>query len=67
VHFGTPDAIDQERQNTLTAAYHAHPERFGRRPHPPAMSTQSWIDQPELEPQNELTATVSADLTDIPS
>ena len=23
VHFGTADAIDQERQNTLTAAYHA--------------------------------------------
>src|SRR5450756_2624944 len=24
VHFGTADAIDQDRQNTLTAAYHAH-------------------------------------------
>jgi putative transposase len=35
VHFGTASTIDQERQNTLTAAYHAHPERFGRRPHPP--------------------------------
>jgi transposase InsO family protein len=51
VHFGTADAIDQERQNTLTAAYHAHPERFGRRPHPPLMPTQSWINQPELEAQ----------------
>ena len=51
VHFGTADAIDQDRQNTLTAAYHAHPERFGRRPHPPVMPTQSWINQPETEPQ----------------
>jgi putative transposase len=51
VHFGTADAIDQERQNTLTAAYYAHPERFGRRPHPPVMPTQSWINQPETEPQ----------------
>jgi putative transposase len=52
VHFGTADAIDQERQNTLTAAYHAHPKRFGRRPHPPVMPTQFWINQPELQPQN---------------
>ena len=51
VHFGTADAIDQDRQNTLTAAYHAHPERFGRRPHPPVMPTQLWINQPEIEPQ----------------
>lgn len=51
VHFGTADAIDQQRQNTLTAAYHAHPERFGRRPHPPVMPTQSWINEPQPEPQ----------------
>ena len=51
VHFGTADAIDEARQTTLTAAYHAHPERFGRRPHPPVMPTQSWINQPTLEPQ----------------
>jgi len=51
VHFGTADAIDQERQNTLTAAYHDHPERFGRRPHPPVMPAQFWINQPELQPQ----------------
>jgi len=51
VHFGTADAIDQDRQNTLTAAYHAHPERFGHRPHPPLMPTQSWINQPQIEPQ----------------
>jgi len=51
VHFGTAGAIDQKRQNTLTAAYHAHPERFGRRPHPPVMPTQFWINQPENQPQ----------------
>ena len=51
VHFGTADAIDEARQTTLTAAYHAHPERFGHRPHPPVMPTQSWINQPTLEPQ----------------
>ena len=51
VHFGTADAIDQDRQNTLTAAYHAHPARFSRRPHPPVMPTQSWINQPQPEPQ----------------
>ena len=51
VHFGTADTIDQDRQNTLTAAYHSHPERFGHRPHPPAMPTQFWINQPQIEPQ----------------
>ena len=51
VHFGTAEAIDQQRQNTLTAAYHAHPERFARRPHPPLMPTQTWINEPEIQPQ----------------
>jgi hypothetical protein len=51
VHFGTAGAIDQDRQNTLTTAYHAHPQRFGRRPHPPLMPTQFWINQPDPEPQ----------------
>ena len=30
---------------------YAHPERFGRRLHPPVMPTQFWINQPETEPQ----------------
>ena len=51
VHFGTADAIDEARQQTLTAAYHANPARFGRRPRPPAMPTQAWINQPEAQPQ----------------
>ena len=51
MHFGTADAIDQARQTTLTAAYRAHPERFGRRPLPPQMPTQFWINQPAPETQ----------------
>ena len=51
VHFGTTEAIDEGRQITLMAAYHAHPERFGRRPLPPQMPTQFWINQPTLETQ----------------
>jgi putative transposase len=51
VHFGTTNAIDQARQHTLTNAYHANPARFGRRPHPPLMPTQSWINQPYPETQ----------------
>jgi transposase InsO family protein len=51
VHFGTSDAVDDARQQTLTTAYHANPARFGRRPQPPAMPTQAWINQPEAQPQ----------------
>ena len=51
VHFGTSDAIDEARQQTLNAAYHANPARFGRRPQPPAMPTQAWINQPEAQPK----------------
>ena len=52
MHFGTSDEIDQARQNTLTAAHHAHPQRFGRRPRPPIMPTQFWINEPVTQPQN---------------
>jgi len=33
VHFGTSDAINEARQQTLTTADHANPARLGRRPH----------------------------------
>jgi len=46
IHFGTADAIDQARQNTLTTAYQAHPKRFGPRPHPPILPPQAWINEP---------------------
>jgi transposase InsO family protein len=51
VHFGTAAAIDDARQQTLSSAYQANPARFGRRPRPPAMPTQAWINQPEAQPQ----------------
>jgi putative transposase len=46
VHFGTAADIDDRRQITLTAAYHANPARYARRPKPPAMPTQAWINPP---------------------
>lgn len=46
VHFGTAAAIDDARQATLNAAFAQHPQRFGRRPRPPAMPETSWINQP---------------------
>lgn len=51
VHFGTDAAIDDARQATLTDAYQAHPQRFGKRPRPPKMPDISWINQPS----NQLT------------
>jgi putative transposase len=47
VHYGTAAAIHQQRGTVLTAAYHAHPERFVRKPpEPPALPTSSWINPP---------------------
>jgi putative transposase len=48
VHYGTAVAIYQQRATVLTAAYHAHPERFVRKPpQPPALPTSSWINPPD--------------------
>ena len=47
VHFGTADTIDDARRATLTAAHHANPARFGRRPHPPTRPEKAWINQPQ--------------------
>lgn len=52
VHFGTAAAVDDARQVTLNAAYAAHPERFARRPTPPKIPKQSWINEPQPELQN---------------
>jgi hypothetical protein len=49
VHFGTADAIDEARHITLTAAYHANPARFGRRPTPPKRKTTVYINEPETQ------------------
>ena len=48
LHSGQAPAIRAQRQGVLTAAYHAHPERFVRRaPQPLPVPTEVWINQPE--------------------
>lgn len=50
VHFGTAGDIQALRQQTLDAAFADHPERFGhRRPAPPKLPTEAWINQPSQE------------------
>jgi putative transposase len=48
VHHGLADTVRGKRAAVLTAAYHAHPERFvGKPPQPPELPTISWINPPE--------------------
>jgi len=50
VHYGTAGQVRTQRQHTLDAAYAARPERFGhRRPTPPKLPDQVWINQPSRE------------------
>jgi putative transposase len=50
VHHGTAGQVRAQRQHTLDAAYTAHPERFGhRRPTPPTLPAEAWINQPSRE------------------
>jgi putative transposase len=51
VHFGTAEQIHLQRQVTLNRAYATHPERFARRPQPPALPEVAWINQPDGQPQ----------------
>ncbi|WP_328914256.1 MULTISPECIES: IS3 family transposase [unclassified Streptomyces] len=46
VHFGTADEVRDQRAVTLATAYGRHPERFGRRPRPPEIPQQAWINDP---------------------
>jgi putative transposase len=47
VHYGQAQAVLERRQETLQAAYAAHPERFVRGvPHPPSLPTEVWINKP---------------------
>ena len=49
MHFGTADAVQAERAETLSAAYTANPRRFcNRRPSPPKMPTIAWINKPTI-------------------
>ena len=49
VHFGTADLVREQRAATLAEAYARHPERFSRRPKPPAIPAQVWINEPRQE------------------
>jgi len=60
VHFGTYGPIDDARQATLSAAYHANPARFSRRPVPPAIPAISFINEPESLPAAPATTTPTA-------
>jgi transposase InsO family protein len=47
VHYGQAEHVLATRQETLLAAFRAHPERFVRRPpQPPALPRQAWINPP---------------------
>jgi transposase InsO family protein len=51
VHYGQTERVLATRQETLLAAYRAHPERFVRRPpQPPAVPRQAWINPPVEKP-----------------
>lgn len=48
VHYGRADLIIQSRQNVLTAAYEAHPERFVRKmPLHKLLPEAAWINPPK--------------------
>jgi putative transposase len=48
VHYGRAADARAARARVLTAAYHAHPERFVRKPPaPPGIPHGSWINPPE--------------------
>lgn len=50
VHHGTAHQVRALRQQTLDTAYATHPHRFGhRRPRPPKLPTEAWINQPSRE------------------
>ena len=47
IHYGRAAAVRAGRAQILTAAYHAHPERFVRKPPaPPKLPGTSWINPP---------------------
>ena len=47
VHYGQAQAVLEQRQTVLQAAYAAHPERFVRgEPRVPSLSVEVWINKP---------------------
>jgi putative transposase len=54
VHYGQAEAVLAKRQQTLAAAYAAHPERFVKgAPKPPPLPSAVWINPPKVEAQPE--------------
>jgi putative transposase len=50
VHYGQAEAVYEQRQQVLEAAYAAHPERFvGGKPTPPELPDEVWINRPVSE------------------
>ena len=48
VHYDQAEAVCEQRQHVLEAAYTAHPERFVRgKPKPSRPSEEVWINQPQ--------------------
>jgi putative transposase len=48
VHHGKAEQITAVRGETLSRAFHAHPERFVKgRPKPPAVPDAAWINKPK--------------------
>ncbi|KIH98088.1 hypothetical protein LP52_15445 [Streptomonospora alba] len=50
VHFGTAEHVRAQRATALDKAYTAHPERFSRRPRPPRIPQEAWINDPAKRP-----------------
>lgn len=51
VHYGQAQALRRARQDTLDAAFLAHPKRFkSKSPQPPMLPTAAWINPPTKEP-----------------
>lgn len=72
VHYGKAEQVLASRQETLLAAYRAHPERFVHRPpQPPSLPLKAWINPPvknmELEDGSETTIVTPGDPLDLPS
>ena len=61
VHYGRAEHVLAARQETLLAAFRAHPERFvRRRPQPPILPRQAWINPPveKTTPQDDPESTI---------
>jgi hypothetical protein len=66
VHHGRHHGVQARRQDTLTAARAAHPERFGptdRLPKILHLPDQVWINKPEQQPQNHPQTTPELEAT----